>query len=448
MYGEVPQQRGELAELRSLVNISSETWPLVVGWLVAALVPNVPHPILLLGGQQGSGKTTAARSLVGLIDPSPAQLRSQPRDPETWAISASASWVVAVDNISTISVWWSDSLCKAVTGDGWLRRKLYTDGDLAVLSFRRVVLLTSIDPGALRGDLGARVLLVDLEPIDETARQTDRDLAARYEAARPRILGAILDLLVRVMAELANVRLERHPRMADFGRLLAAVDRAADNADNRALEIYVGQLTRIAETVIESDPVALAIESLMEEEGHWEGTAGQLLAGLTPERPPKDWPRTPQGMGGRLKRLIPALKQAGIHIEQDRAGHQRTRLYHITRCPADGEGNPSSATSALSAGGENGGKSVTSTRTSADDCGQPDGGDCPPETTIAADETWRADDADDLFRSSSGDAVSARPASLRGLCSGRLSSEEVRQQQERERPSRPTIGTGESGHED
>ncbi len=226
----VPERGGDLAELRTMLNVTADTWPLVVGWLAAGLVPNMPHPILLLGGQQGTGKSTAAEQLVGLIDPSPAVLRSPPRDSETWAIGAAASWVVAVDNVSTIPDWWSDSLCKAVTGDGWLRRKLYTDGELAVLSFRRVVLLTSIDPGALRGDLGDRVLLVDLEPINEAARLTQRGIESRYQAARPRLFGALLDLLCCIWGVLPSVELTKMPRMAtslNYSRRWTAFARTA-----------------------------------------------------------------------------------------------------------------------------------------------------------------------------------------------------------------------------
>ena len=47
----------------------------------------------------------------------------------------------------------------------------------------------------------------------------------------------------------------------------------------------------------------------------WEGTAGEKpLKRITPEKPPRDWPRTPQGMGGRLKRLIPPLEQTGVSL--------------------------------------------------------------------------------------------------------------------------------------
>ena len=137
-----PQRGGELHLLRELLNISDDSWALLVGWMVAAFVPDIPHPILLLGGLHGSGKTTAARMLVEVFDPSPAVIRSPPRESEQWAIAAAGSWGVLVDNISTIPAWWSDALCKAVSGDGWIRRKLYTDSDHAVLSFRRVVALS------------------------------------------------------------------------------------------------------------------------------------------------------------------------------------------------------------------------------------------------------------------------------------------------------------------
>jgi hypothetical protein len=59
---------------------------------------------------QGSAKSTAAQMIVDLIDPSPAPLRSAPRDMKQWAVTASASWAVALDNISAIPGWLSDTL--------------------------------------------------------------------------------------------------------------------------------------------------------------------------------------------------------------------------------------------------------------------------------------------------------------------------------------------------
>jgi hypothetical protein len=249
-----------------------------------------------------------------LFDPSPAPVRTQPIAARQWVISASASYGVCIDNVSFIPDWLSDALCKSVTGDGWLDRKLYTDGDLFVLSFRRVIVLTSIDTGALRGDLGDRVLLVDLEAIPESKRLTDSEISARLREARPRLFGALLDLLAAVLHELPHVKLNCSPRMADFARLLSTVDRVTGDD---SLKIYIGQRDRIAEAVIDSDQVAVAIRDHMEEHGTFEGTADELLkrnSPYYPDRPPKGWPRTPHVLGGPLKRLAPALKQAGIEI--------------------------------------------------------------------------------------------------------------------------------------
>lgn len=150
-----PERGGSLDELRSLLNITDASWPLVVGSLVGALLPDIPHPILALLGEQGTGKTTIARLLARTVDPSPAQVRGEPRDAEGWALAAGSSWVVALDNLSSIRPWLADCLCRAVTGDGLVKRALYTDSSLSVVSFRRVVTLTAVDTGALRGDLGS-----------------------------------------------------------------------------------------------------------------------------------------------------------------------------------------------------------------------------------------------------------------------------------------------------
>ena len=420
----VPERDGSLTELRELLNVSSNTWPLVEGWLVAALVPNIPHPILLLGGQQGTGKSSTARQLGGIIDPSPAPLRSQPRDEETWAVSASASWLVAVDNISTINNWWSDSLCKAVTGDGLFRRKLYTDGDLSVLSFRRVVLLTSIDAGALKGDLGDRVVLVDLEPIPDSGRRTECEMEARYQLARPRMFGALLDLLAKTLIELPTMSLPRMPRMADFGQLLAAVDQAAGHEDNRALDIYVGQRQRIAETVIESDPFALAVQQLVENEGEWHGTASELLEVLSPERPPRGWPRTPQGVGGQLSRIIPALGQVGIAVTHCRVGHNRRREYRIGRV-SDAVPKPMSASSASSAPTGNPPDPAYSVQTFIETGGQPVETSCPQQSAEKTAEWPPADNADDHLHGLSDAPFNPNAVPFRGLCAGRLTPDQI-----------------------
>jgi energy-coupling factor transporter ATP-binding protein EcfA2 len=309
-----PEPGGTLDELWTLLNVAASDRPLVLAWLVAALLPDVPHPVLALRGEQGSGKSTATRTLAGLLDPSPAQVRKPPRDVDGWVTAASGSWVVGIDNVSELRDWWSDALCRAVTGDGDVRRRLYSDADLAVFSFRRVILLNGIDLGAVRDDLAERLLTVELHRITERGRKLDADLAQLWTAAHPRLLGALLTLAAQVLDRLPEVRLDRLPRMADFARVLAAVDEVLGT---EALTAYGQQAGDLAADAVDSDPVLAAIVAAIREP--WTGPAGELLDLITPSaegwRAPKDWPKDSRVLTGLLRRRSPSLRRLGWTVD-------------------------------------------------------------------------------------------------------------------------------------
>ncbi|WP_328758029.1 ATP-binding protein [Streptomyces sp. NBC_00271] len=336
-----------LALLRDLVNMDDPTFHQLVAWLIAAWIPHIPHPVLTCKGEQGTGKSKAAQMIVNLVDPSAATKRSQPRDVKAWATQAFNSWALCLDNISTIPPWLSDTLCKAVTGDGIVDRALYTDDDVVVLTFRRVLALTTIDAGALAGDLAERLLVLDLQLIGEDRRRSEEDLDTAYDTARPAILGALLDLLVAVLRELPSVRLERMPRMADFARVLAAVDHV-QGWDT------LGSYTAAAQTVyadaLEGDPFGTAVVGFVETHGAWSGTAGQLLDLL----PPPDgyhpkWPKDAPRAGGQLKRLAPMLRSVGINYDDTSRTPDRRRQRLISLTPTEMGRKTLSAPALLSA---------------------------------------------------------------------------------------------------
>ena len=180
-------------------------------------------------------KPLALTTLVSLIDPSPAPARENPRDAESWITQAQGSWLVGLDNLSTVPDWLSDAMCRAVTGDGDVRRRLYTDGELVVFSFRRVLAVTSIDLGALRGDLADRMLPVSLHTIDTKARKRESEGKADWQREHPRALGALLDLAADVFAALPSIKLAELPRMADFAEVLGRRRSGAGHAGTAAL---------------------------------------------------------------------------------------------------------------------------------------------------------------------------------------------------------------------
>ena len=332
----IPEPGGDIDELRDLLNVNERDWPLLLAWLVAALIPDIDHPIALLTGQQGTGKSTAARILASLVDPSGAPLRRMPKDEEAWAVAAGGSWVVCLDNLSNIPAWLSDSLCRAVTGDGDARRRLYSDGDLYVLSYRRVLILTSIDTGAIRGDLADRLLSVELEPISGKGRRPSREMAAAINKARPRIFGALLDLVASVLAVLPEARksLTERPRMADFAEILAALDMVRGT---QTLQQYADLSADLAASVVDADQVGAAVTELAARAGYWRGTASQLLdaiSEITPlERRGKTWPKDGTRMSGRLRRVVPALAAVGVHVTFTQTGRARLIELHTSDTP-------------------------------------------------------------------------------------------------------------------
>ncbi|WP_260859928.1 ATP-binding protein [Streptomyces cupreus] len=329
-----------LAKLHALLNMDQPSFHQLVAWLVAAWIPDIPHPALVCKGEQGTGKSKAAQMFINLIDPSPAAKRSQPRDEKAWSRQAFSSWALCLDNVSTIPPWLSDTLCKAVTGDGVVDRALYTDDDVVVLTFKRVLAMTTIDAGALAGDLAERVLLLDLQLIDSGHRRSEEELDATFEAVRPAVLGALFDVLACVLAVLPGVRLESMPRMADFARVLAAVDQTQGW---NTLSDYLATSENVASDALEGDLFAMAIAHLVEQAGTWQGTAGQLLEALpAPPVRPKNWPVDPTRAGGRVKRLAPLLRSIGIMVDDTQRSRDRTRhkLLTLTRAPDDDASAP------------------------------------------------------------------------------------------------------------
>lgn len=145
-----------------------------------------------------------------------------------------------------------------------------------MFKFRRCLILTSIDVGSLAGDLADRMLAIDCGEISEEDRRGDADLAAEWAQLYPRALGALYDLTARVLAALPDVRPERLPRMADYARILAAVDVVLGTD---GLTTYRAQAGDLAGEVLDSSPIAAAIVKLVNAQpGHTWGA-----------RPPPCW---------------------------------------------------------------------------------------------------------------------------------------------------------------
>ncbi|HZT26455.1 MAG TPA: hypothetical protein VFA57_12185 [Pseudolabrys sp.] len=336
-----PELGGSVEDLRPFANVRSDgDFMLVVSWLVAALRPGGPYPIAAINGEQGSGKSFFCRLLRALVDPSAAPIRALPKDERDLHVSANNSWVLAFDNLSGLPGAMSDALCRIATGGGLATRANYTDRDETIFEASRPVMLNGIPMLTDRADLAERALTIHLKTIEEAARRAEDDLLAEFEAARPSILGALLDAVSAAERHLADVRLDKLPRLADFAKWIVAAEPGLGWPPGAFLTAFADNRREVAEASFEADVVAVAIRDFVTAAAFpdgWHGNATKLLADLNGRvseavRKSRRWPMTATAMGSAVTRASPVLRSKGFVIERFHSG-----ATSITIVPPRGE---------------------------------------------------------------------------------------------------------------
>lgn len=334
----IPLPGGSIETLRHFLNVQGDNdFILVVAWALAVLRNRGPYPVIVLSGEQGSAKSTFSAVLRSLLDPNTAPLRALPREDRDLFIAAKNGHVLAFDNVSGLPAWISDTLCRLATGGGFAVRQLYTDQDEVLFDAARPVILNGIEEIVTRPDLADRAIFLTLEAIPEERRRPEKELWAKFSAARPQLLGTLLDAVSHGLKRVPDIRLDKLPRMADFALWATACETALWPSGTFGAA-YSSNRNEAVDSVIEADQVGSAIRSLIGTRTEWTGTATDLLGALDEEvgekvRKSKVWPSSARALSGRVRRAATFLRKIGIDIKFDREGRARSRIIHITRKP-------------------------------------------------------------------------------------------------------------------
>jgi hypothetical protein len=333
-----PSSDAPLARLQSLLpQLDASGFTLLVGWMLGALRPRGPYPLLVLQGERGSGKSTLARAVKTLLDASAAPLRAMPRSERDLAISAARAWISVFDNLAPVSTPVSDALCRISTGGGLATRRLFTDDDEVVHDVCRPVVLTGIEDLAIRPDLAQRAIVLSLSPLSGRDRRDEAALVRELDVAAPDILGALLDAASLALAASPAETAIELPRMADFARWVAAAEPALGWESGRFLRAYAFQQSDTDDLALDQDAVAPLILRLpgLRDTGRWEGTATDLwrelldLLALDGRPRPIGWPRAPNRLASHLRNLAPVLRAHGVDLAAVRTA--TTRFFVVTR---------------------------------------------------------------------------------------------------------------------
>ena len=145
----------------------------------------------------------------------------------------------------------------------------------------------------------------------------EAELERHLEATRPHLLGALLTAVSQTLAALPTLEPGPLPRMADFARFAIAAEPAMGLEPEAFMTAYQGNHEEHHEIALESSPLGIAIQRLMDGRVRWQGTATELLVELsnfTDERTLKSkrWPGDGARLSKALTRLAPDLRGSAM----------------------------------------------------------------------------------------------------------------------------------------
>ena len=223
-----------------LTNIRDEDQKqLLEVYIISLLIPDIDHVILTTYGPKGAAKTFLLELIKRLIDPSKPVLLTLLRNIPEFIQQVNHNYLAFYDNVKYIPYWLSDEICKAVTGIGHTKRKLYTDDIDVVFEHRRCIAINGIDVALTEPDAMDRSLFIKLEEIDDNNKRTKDDLIQEFEKIRSQLLGFIFDVLAKAMKIKSTLKLNRLSRMADFTEWGEAISRALGYEDMSFINAYL-----------------------------------------------------------------------------------------------------------------------------------------------------------------------------------------------------------------
>lgn len=338
----------DIEKIFDFVNIKNEEHRLLYkASLICSFIPHIPHPIDVLHGDQGAAKTTVSQVKKELVDPSKTKTLTFPGTKAEFVQQISHHWVYPLDNLTGLPDWLSDAVCRAVTGEGFSKRELYTDDEDIIYQFKRCVSMNGTNLVPTKPDLLDRSLIFELDQIPKEERKNEVELWNEFEGKKPGILGALFSLVSKAMKEYDEVKLTHKPRMADFATWGCAVARALGKEDKEFLTAYFNNIKIQNEEALEASPVARVIINFMDGKEEWQGTPSELLEELDEIAEKlkldkdKRYPKDARWLWKRIKEVRTNLQAVGILVDRDDSAHKSGRKILLKWIPIKAEKDPS-----------------------------------------------------------------------------------------------------------
>ena len=336
----MPADVGDLKLLDKYINLHATYATLLLAYLTYTLAhPKVSATnfiILVLQGDQGSGKTFLCKIVQSLLDPSIVSVQTFPHNHKDLVVAALNAHVLFFDNVRDIKPAMADKLCIAASGGYLTTRRLYTDAEQQIHKLHVAIVLNGIHSFIDQSDLAQRCLPLPLRSIDEKDRRSETELLRDFQADLPVIFRGLLDLIADVLTHLPSVEVNSPERMFDFSRWLAAMEKVDGAPTGAYQDVYSDALNEGMLDSLLENPLAAAVISFVAEnvDVSWSGKPSELLMKLNflaggKSQYSREWPQTPSALSKRLKPLQAGLRRQSIEIKFDRGKHRNITITNL-----------------------------------------------------------------------------------------------------------------------
>jgi hypothetical protein len=332
-----PVKGGQIDELLEFLRISEDDFKLLVCWMVCTLVADRPCPILFFSGPKGASKSFSSRLVLSLVDPRQGGATLLPRGVQNLGSIANSYHVLALENVSEIADTIADALCAFCTGTQVGSRRLYTEHEGANMAVRIPIVINGICVPSQRADLLERILEIPLSPMPSSERRPENELLRRFEEARPRILGALLELVCGVLRHLPDVNVQDLGRMADFEVLSCAVCRVLGWDETLVRDALRDRRNDQHALAVSDNPAAYTLMRYLDRYGEFTGTPAELTerlrvfsqqAGLRSHQ----LPRQAHHVTRQINECSTDLASLGYHVERSfTRDHNKLRVIRVYR---------------------------------------------------------------------------------------------------------------------
>lgn len=324
----IPEQGGDLRDLLKFIPVEDEhDQCLLLCWLVASLIPDIERCFLALEGPHGAGKSAVALRLKSLIDPMNGDRLTLNGKEQEVAQQLAQHCLPYFDNVTSISQSISDIMCSCFSSSTYMKRELYTNDGSFSFNLTGNIIFTSIRPVNNRTDFLSRTYKVVIQKRERFLSQ--KKLMCEFEAVAPKLFGALLDTVVKVLNLVDSIPMPDKYRTVDFDHYCATAAEVLGFGQELFWEAR-GYTEDIKTNDFKSSfPLVKTLSEVLQRNGgYWKGCMKDLLPELKAlAEYPEYLPSAENKLSFALKSLSVELKVAGITVKP--RYNVQCRLYEI-----------------------------------------------------------------------------------------------------------------------